>query len=469
MPETSNLLLGPDGDEEYDEDFAAGEYEEVGGACRGIVYADGIVPDTLRESLEKNLDKIATLEEKDFHPGSEGMVQDLIHPSMYPYVRGVSMIRNKKGELVREKVEKKDVKADVRSAKKPKKKSKRNSKKKVSSDSEEDDEEEDDAEYTDEDGNVAHFAQRHKKLKKSYKVAHKTAYQWLPAEFSIDDLGGVSIDSYINNLDRQKYPELYEDIASVFSCFLPLFKSCYYTLPRKLQVIVKAANYLLKPGEEYKGSWHVEGVPKVENIVASGIYYYHVDKRISSKAALVFREKRYEGGYDRQTSQNLSYNFSKGKVLTPSGRCLTFLNDYQHKVRHVRYEDDSVASEDEESEEDESMQEKEESAQEKEENSVLPAVRKILCFFVVDPKTRIPSSADVPAQQGWDDAKAIAVPFLKKAGLPDDIVSYICSYAKWGFTKEEAEEHRLKLMNHRKYYRDSENQIWEREYSFCEH
>ncbi len=42
---------------------------------------------------------------------------------------------------------------------------------------------------------------------------------------------------------------------------------------RRLQVIVKAANYILRSGEEYNGSWHVEGLPS-EGIVCTAIHYY---------------------------------------------------------------------------------------------------------------------------------------------------------------------------------------------------
>lgn len=44
-----------------------------------------VVPQELKESLSRGLDRIADAKEKDFHPGSEGLVQDLIHPSLYPF------------------------------------------------------------------------------------------------------------------------------------------------------------------------------------------------------------------------------------------------------------------------------------------------------------------------------------------------------------------------------------------------
>lgn len=81
---------------------------------------------------------------------------------------------------------------------------------------------------------------------------------------------------------------------------------------KRLQVIVKAANYVLQPGESYEGSWHVEGMPH-EHIVASGIYYYSTTPNLS-RSALVFREMRNNSIAERQYTQNLSFHRNLGKV-----------------------------------------------------------------------------------------------------------------------------------------------------------
>ena len=44
----------------------------------------------MRKKLEKHLDVIANKDDKDYHPGSHKKVIDLIHPSLYPYVKGIS-------------------------------------------------------------------------------------------------------------------------------------------------------------------------------------------------------------------------------------------------------------------------------------------------------------------------------------------------------------------------------------------
>jgi hypothetical protein len=64
---------------------------------------------------------------------------------------------------------------------------------------------------------------------------------------------------------------------------------------KKLKVIVKAANYILQPGQAYTGTWHIEGMPH-ERIIASAIYYYERDTTIVD-AGLYLRRKR-DGRFD---------------------------------------------------------------------------------------------------------------------------------------------------------------------------
>jgi hypothetical protein len=81
---------------------------------------------------------------------------------------------------------------------------------------------------------------------------------------------------------------------------------------RPLQVIVKAANYILKPGDKYAGKWHVEGM-KHERIVASGIYYYHTTPNLA-QSCLCFRTKRDNDFEDRRYSQNWQFHQNLGKA-----------------------------------------------------------------------------------------------------------------------------------------------------------
>jgi hypothetical protein len=101
-----------------------------------------------------------------------------------------------------------------------------------------------------------------------------------------------------------------------------------------VQVIVKAATYVLKPGEtDYKGSWHVEGMSH-ERIIASGIYYYHTSDNIKGEG-LMFR-RRLTGheseSIDMDGNGGGGATHEMGTVPTPSGSCLVFHNQCKQSL-----------------------------------------------------------------------------------------------------------------------------------------
>lgn len=83
---------------------------------------------------------------------------------------------------------------------------------------------------------------------------------------------------------------------------------------RRLQVIVKAANYILQPGQSYEGTWHVEGMAN-EKIAASGIYYYSTTPNLD-QTCLAFRLKRDNDTEARANTQNWGFSKNLGKVAT---------------------------------------------------------------------------------------------------------------------------------------------------------
>ena len=207
-----------------------------------------------------------------------------------------------------------------------------------------------------------------------------------------------------------------------------------------LQVITKASHYVIQPGEEYSSTWHVEGFPS-ECIIASGIYYYSTDGFLADPA-LLFRKP-----LDDSPSMDEPNHKKIGFVGTPQGRGIVFDNiRLQHKVKNLKNS---------------------------REQSTKVGVRKILCFWLVDPSKRIVSTRDVPFQK-WDDIKievAIALCIInKKFGrgirvdgiLPVELLVHIMSFVKWGFGKKEAEVHRDKSMRERRFYVDNNNIEWER-------
>ncbi|CAM9506086.1 unnamed protein product, partial [Choristocarpus tenellus] len=227
---------------------------------------------------------------------------------------------------------------------------------------------------------------------------------------------------------------------------------------RRLQVIVKAVNYILAPGQTHEGVWHVEGTPQ-EHIIASVLFYYHVSPALTGDG-LAFRrcltEDEEETLVERFTHDfppNFDYSTSViqlGTVETPQGRVIAFPNTHQHRLCPITNNSRKVRS-----------------------NS---AQRKLLCFFIVNPNVRVKSTADVP-DQNWDHNRVQGVVALQaKArrviggrGLPEDVVRHVLTFAKQGMTLEEAKRVRLNLMKDRKYLKDSLNRWMEREISLCEH
>lgn len=59
-----------------------------------VVKSDSAVPESLKEELKAMVKKLEDIPDiyKDWHPGSEGKVLDLVHPSLFPLVYGRSRI-----------------------------------------------------------------------------------------------------------------------------------------------------------------------------------------------------------------------------------------------------------------------------------------------------------------------------------------------------------------------------------------
>ncbi|MFE9017925.1 DUF4246 domain-containing protein [Streptomyces sp. NPDC007808] len=409
-------------------------------AVDGVWQSDTLIDDDLRSRLR---DAVRVLEqvpeaEQDWHPGSDGQVLDLVHPSLFCLVREVSD-------------------APERAWRNP--------------------------------------TDRYSK----YEFSER--FQWLPTDVDVSDDGEVSFCSYVNNVHPETHRALACVLPDLFACMRPLLENVLtdlrhprplrieadafgwydskpeypakfaysddgayaeavrawgvaqddwwenrrpvvpdapdFTPPdlpdesarvdlrgRRLQVIVKLATiHLTSDKPEYPGgSWHVEGMMN-ERIVSTCIYYWDseniTESRLSFRAALddPYYEQNDDNGvrevYGLEDEDAL--NQVLGSASTPAGRCLAFPNVLQHRVGSFRLADPSR-----------------------------PGHRKILAFFLVDPSEEIVSTSDVPPQQPWSDTSTM--------------------------TLEQAKDYREQLMQERKFFIDEHNeQLYEREFSLCEH
>jgi hypothetical protein len=401
----------------------------------GVWQSDEIIPEDLRLKLSAEVSLLENSSKgRDWHPGSNEMMLDLVHPSLYPYVAGLS--KNREGNTV----------AKFGSGPKPK------------------------SHGFYEDNGYKQFSEK---------------YQWLPSDVTISVDGKCKIQSYINNLNPKKFRDLYRTLENILERFIPLFNNVLTeminpkprrqevsmehdelygptihnedtgdtgdnwdddddtqeaTAPqavgefqphspenivnlngRKLQVIFKLANIVLTPDSTksvYNGGvWHVEGM-RNENIVASGIYYWQTENITESKLSFRtnVREPEYtqndnkgvKAVYGLENEDSLVQNI--GNVTCIQGRSLCWPNTLQHQVQNFSLKDPKK-----------------------------PGVRKILVFFLVDPNVRIVSTVDIPRQK-----------------------SYV--------TREMANQIREDLMHERKYFTDEHTKkCYERDFSLCEH
>ncbi|KAF9920766.1 hypothetical protein FBU30_009292 [Linnemannia zychae] len=448
------------------EQVDAGAEVTIDVGIEGTRRADGLIPESLKQRLLQCVSKLENVPEhlKDWHPGSNKQVLDLVHPSLFPFVAGRTRI-------------------------------------------------------TTEDaipalkwfgtGTVAKWAPEPKETPKMY---YSEKFQWLPTDFDISLEGEVKAKSYINNLHPEEHKDMYPVLEEILEKFLPMFEdvlgdsmhfeekakklytsSMWYddepepgsdedenevydawyesrvprpleipefeppaetpkynlTSPGKpLQVIVKLANIELTPeSPKYEGgAWHIEGMAN-ENIVATGIYYYQCENITDSR--LNFRIQVREPSYQQDDDRGVwhMYNLADSDALvqfldgvtTKQDRCLVFPNIYQHQVQPFELKD-----------------------------ATKPGTRKILVFFLINPKEPILSTTKVPPQQkDWTTSDSMQIIAQK---LPPELVCEVDILLDWPMTLEEAKKHREKLMKERKFLtKILENKVFARPFSLCEH
>ena len=322
-----------------------------------VAWSDRILPAALVRNLNDSLDEICKNEPADFHPGSGKVVRDIVHPSMYCYVKGVSKVNGNPGDPLGKNEDTKE--------------------------SEHGDKDFWGREYED------------------------SIYQWLPAEFFVSEDGKARIDSYVNNLDRNKYPGVYSILERMFESVLPMFESVCSSLRndfygvdgvqkgikaiplrnRTLQVVTKIVEYSVNREENFDGVWHVEGMSH-EEVLATALCIVQRDEKFAG-AEIEFRRFLFADEGDdliSSTPQNANRPTDTmgggdvrplGCLKTPANRVVVFPNSHIHRLSNM-YSSDGA-----------------------------DATRRIVVFWLVNPERPIVSSANVSQQQGamsLDDA-----------------------------------------------------------------
>lgn len=139
--------------------------------------------------------------EKDWHPGSDGLVLDLVHPSLYPVVYGRTVGKSPGSAT-----------AAVLMAPAPG---------------------DDDSKFT------------------------SKKFQWLPSDFLVDGNGEVTLTSpYINNVHPAQHEDLYSVIPEILHCAIPMFERVLSDLTKPLLPIRVATE-----GEDSVNCIWKDGIP----------------------------------------------------------------------------------------------------------------------------------------------------------------------------------------------------------------
>ncbi|CAO3571433.1 unnamed protein product [Mortierella alpina] len=395
--------------------------------------SDGLIPSDLKERLLACVQKLKDVPDhlKDWHPGSNNQVLDIVHPSLYPVIAGRTLVTEDEAIPPLDHVGQGKVLEELPECDAP-------------------------------------------------EAYCSKQYQWLSTDVKVTPEGQVKIKSYVNNLHPIEHKDIYPALEGILERFLPMFEEVlgemlqYHSYGCRqfrlttdyhhwdddddegagrtgspLQVIFKLADIqLTADNPSYNGGvWHVEGMAN-ENIVATGIYYYHSENITESR--LNFRIQVCEPEYEQEdaTGVEMMYGLkdeeplvqSLDGIVTKQDRCIVFPNIFQHQVQPYSLEDPTK-----------------------------PGTRSILVFFLVNPEHPILSTTHVPPQQrDWAPNKGLLAVAAEE--LPPEVYELIEKLVDWPIDLDEAKAHREEFMKERKYFLETASKdTFERPFSLCEH
>jgi hypothetical protein len=165
-------------------------------AAASVAKSDTLVPSKLRQELREVFDKLITDQSHalDWHPNSNDMVLNLVHPSMYPLIYGRSRVFKDELVGIEDAIHKWSGQGDI-----------------IQKDMTKSDDR-----MVGVGGHIpAEF--------------WNETYQWLPANVSFQNGGTVKFTSYINNLHPQRYADMYQTIEKLIETAIPLWDQCLDT------------------------------------------------------------------------------------------------------------------------------------------------------------------------------------------------------------------------------------------------
>ncbi|KAK4074422.1 hypothetical protein Purlil1_12962 [Purpureocillium lilacinum] len=168
------------------------------GPRNSIVKSDSYIDETLREELARAFRDLAAEQAGsiDWHPGSNGLVQNLVHPSMYPFIFDRSPFIQDEVVGVSNALDLVGQGESVKGQSPP--------------------------------------VDRYDPGRSYYSVGSgqvepwfwSYTYQWLPANVQLRQDGSVQFTSYVNNLHPTKFPDIYKILERIISKAIPAWDQC---------------------------------------------------------------------------------------------------------------------------------------------------------------------------------------------------------------------------------------------------
>lgn len=159
----------------------------------GVVKSDTVVSKELQDELKQAVVPFENVpeEEKDYHPGSDNKVVNLVHPSLFPVIYGRTHVLPDRTIGLDDCI---DSMGEGHWLPSPK-----------------------EAEASPERGPYSYRTQPH-------PAVLSTKFQWLPCDVKITEDGGCQILSYINNAHPDKHRALYEVVEKILARTIPLWE-----------------------------------------------------------------------------------------------------------------------------------------------------------------------------------------------------------------------------------------------------
>lgn len=171
----------------------------------GVIKSDSAISDDLKEELKKAVRPLEEMPEKDYHPGSNEQVLDLVHPSLFPLVYGRSKI----------------LRDDMIGI--------------------------DDCLSRIGHGETIPVPELPTARGRGYQWGPHSLlkpfsdkFQWLPCDVEVNPEAGCKITSYINNLHPTKHKELYQVIEAIIDCAIPQWNLSLGPIDKGLRTVIHA-------------------------------------------------------------------------------------------------------------------------------------------------------------------------------------------------------------------------------------